>query len=131
MVINMGGAKVAQQAFTHHQRVRLLYKTILKLHRGMPLELQALGDQYARDEFKRHKDATTEQANTFMVEWTNYAITLARQLGLRGAHTARSLGMQLKEGDLDDFNVEQINQLYELYEAATVKETEGHYMKAI
>lgn len=38
----MGKGKTLQ-AFTHPQRVRLLYKTILKLHRGLPLELQALG----------------------------------------------------------------------------------------
>lgn len=121
----MGGTKAIQQAFTHHQRVRLLYKTILKLHRGLPVELQALGDQYAQDEFKRHKDAAPEQAKTFMVEWTNYAITIAKQLGIRGAHTARSLGSQLSETDLEDFNDEQIRQLFELHEAATVPKKEG------
>ncbi|XP_068218041.1 succinate dehydrogenase assembly factor 3, mitochondrial-like [Palaemon carinicauda] len=126
----MGGAKAAQQAFTHPQRVRLLYKTILKLHRGMPLELQALGDQYARDEFKRHKDANAEHTKTFMMEWTNYAITLAKQLGLRGAHTARSLGKPIEEPDLDKFNDEQIYQLYELHEAAKVKKAEDSEEKA-
>ncbi|KAK7076577.1 acetate non-utilizing protein 9 [Halocaridina rubra] len=117
----MGGVKAAQQAFTHHQRVRLLYKTVLKLHRGLPLELQALGDQYARDEFKRHKEADTEQAKTFMVEWTNYAISIAKQLGVRGAHTAKDLGSQLSDTDLEKFSDEQIYQLYELHEAATAQ----------
>lgn len=37
----------------HGQRVRKLYKSILRLHRGIPEELQLLGNNYAKDEFKR------------------------------------------------------------------------------
>lgn len=37
----------------HVQRVKKLYKSILRLHRGMPEELKVLGDNYAKDEFKR------------------------------------------------------------------------------
>ncbi|XP_045106643.1 succinate dehydrogenase assembly factor 3, mitochondrial-like [Portunus trituberculatus] len=114
-----GGKKVVAEAFTHPQRVRLLYKTILKLHRGLPLELRALGDQYTKDEFRRHKEASTEQSQAFMVEWTNYAITVAKQLGVRGAHTAKTLGRPLSEGDLNQFSDEQVHQLFELYEAAS------------
>ncbi|KAK8384019.1 hypothetical protein O3P69_016037 [Scylla paramamosain] len=114
-----GGKKVVAEAFTHPQRVRLLYKTILKLHRGLPLELRALGDQYTKDEFRRHKEASVEQSQAFMMEWTNYAITVAKQLGVRGAHTAKTLGRPLSQGDLDQFNDEQVYQLHELYEAAT------------
>ena len=54
----------------HVRHVRLLYKTILKLHRGMPLELKALGDQYVKEEFRRHKDCETQFVPTFMKEWT-------------------------------------------------------------
>ncbi|KAG0729386.1 Succinate dehydrogenase assembly factor 3, mitochondrial [Chionoecetes opilio] len=158
-----GGQRAVGGAFTHPQRVRLLYKTILKLHRGLPLELRALvvtvieaaregqrrraggewcygagvclvgagsgqvlpqcslpptGDQYTKDEFKRNKAASTEQSQAFMVEWTNYAITVAKQLGVRGSHTAKSLGRPLSQGDLDQFNDEQVHQLFELHEAA-------------
>ncbi|KAG7166305.1 succinate dehydrogenase assembly factor 3, mitochondrial-like [Homarus americanus] len=112
------------QAFTHTQRVRVLYKTILKLHRGLPLELKALGDQYIRDEFQRHKEAAPEQAQAFMVEWTNYAVTMAKQLGIRGTHTAKTIGKPLKEGELDNFTGEQIYQLFELHEAATKPEAD-------
>ncbi|XP_076056957.1 succinate dehydrogenase assembly factor 3 [Oratosquilla oratoria] len=115
----MGGTKAVQEVFTHTQRVRLLYKTILKLHRGLPLELQALGDQYTKDEFRRHKEASSEQTHTFMVEWTNYAITLAKQLGIRGTHMSKPIGKYIKEQQLDEFSGEQIYQLQELYEAAT------------
>ncbi|KAK3859235.1 hypothetical protein Pcinc_034636 [Petrolisthes cinctipes] len=118
----MVGSKVVTQAFTHTQRVRLLYKTILKLHRGLPLELKALGDQYTKDEFRRHKEASSEQTKTFMLEWTNYAITVAKQLGVRGAHMSTTLGQRLKEQELDGFTDEQINQLFELYQAAVENE---------
>lgn len=39
---------------SHARRVRTLYKSILRLHRGLPLEIQELGTNYVRDEFKRH-----------------------------------------------------------------------------
>lgn len=54
---------------THAQRVRMLYKTILKLHRGLPAELQVMGTTYARDEFKRHKTCNIAEASVFLVEW--------------------------------------------------------------
>ena len=49
--------------------MRKLYKTILKLHRGLPPELAYMGDKYVKDEFKRHKQATPEQTLTFMESW--------------------------------------------------------------
>lgn len=76
------------------------------------------GDQYTRDEFRRHKNATPEQTQAFMVEWTNYAITIAKQLGVRGAHMSKTFGQNFKDSDLENFNDEQIYQLYELYKAS-------------
>ena len=49
--------------------VRRLYKTLLKLHRGLPPDLAYMGDMYVKDEFKRHKLATPEQTVTFMESW--------------------------------------------------------------
>jgi hypothetical protein len=54
---------------THVQRVRMLYKTILKLHRGLPADIRVMGNAYARDEFKRHKTCNVAEASVFMVEW--------------------------------------------------------------
>jgi len=54
----------------HVQRVRLLYKTILRLHRGLPNELQELGQTYVRDEFRRHKNCNPKEVQTFMLEWS-------------------------------------------------------------
>ena len=54
----------------HVSRVRVLYKTILRLHRGLPIELKALGDLYVRDEFRRHKASEVQFVPVFMQEWT-------------------------------------------------------------
>ncbi|XP_072376714.1 succinate dehydrogenase assembly factor 3, mitochondrial [Diabrotica undecimpunctata] len=104
-------------SYTHIQRVRILYKTILKLHRGLPGELQLIGTSYTRDEFKRHKKCNTAEAQVFINEWTNYAITLAHQLGLRGPKTGTDkLGATLSTEEIDQLRDDQICQLYELME---------------
>ena len=54
----------------HVSMVRYLYKSILRLHKGMPVEFRALGDQYTREEFKRHKNCEKAEADKFMLEWT-------------------------------------------------------------
>ncbi|XP_076752772.1 succinate dehydrogenase assembly factor 3 [Xylocopa sonorina] len=108
-------------SLSHVQRVRKLYKMILRLHRGLPAEIQALGTEYVRDEFRRHKNCDETTAIVFLNEWTQYAIMLTQQLGLRGPHTAKPLGKQLKEEDFNKFNDEQMCQLYELMNAATGK----------
>lgn len=54
----------------HIQRVQKLYKTILKLHRGLPKDLQVLGSAYVREEFKRHKKSNEAEAKVFLNEWT-------------------------------------------------------------
>lgn len=52
------------------QRVRLLYKTILRLHRGLPKDLQDVGTKYAREEFKRHRNCSPKEAEIFLSEWS-------------------------------------------------------------
>lgn len=53
----------------HQQNVRVLYKTILRLHRALPQEVRELGDQYVKDEFRRHKNVGKEHVAPFMMEW--------------------------------------------------------------
>ncbi|KAL6074340.1 hypothetical protein STEG23_012090 [Scotinomys teguina] len=53
----------------HVSRVRSLYKSILQLHRALPLDLKALGDQYVKDEFRRHKNVGSGEAQRFLQEW--------------------------------------------------------------
>ncbi|KXJ79760.1 hypothetical protein RP20_CCG028132 [Aedes albopictus] len=104
---------------THIQRVRTLYKTILRLHRGLPEGLQVLGNQYVRDEFRRHKTCATHEASLFMNEWTDYAISLANQLGVKGKpNPIDCVGNDLDVHKLGDFRDEQVAQLYELLKAS-------------
>ena len=119
---------------SHVQKVRLLYKTCLKLHRGLPIHLKAIGDTYVKDEFRRHKKADVAQTQIFMEAWAvyemsfdhlgftfhvqKYAITIAKQVGLKGPHTAKKLGEDLNVSELDNFSEEQLAQLYELYNEA-------------
>ena len=53
----------------HVSKVRSLYKRILLLHRFLPIDLRALGDQYVKEEFRRHKTASPKEVTSFMVEW--------------------------------------------------------------
>lgn len=107
---------------THVQKVRLLYKTIHRLHRGLPPELQLLGQNYVRDEFRRHKNCNPGEAQVFMHEWAKYAVNLAEQLGIKGPKFASLIGQSLDEQALNDLRDDQIAQLYELMLAATEPE---------
>lgn len=103
-------------AAAHVARVRSLYKRILVLHRFMPIDLRALGDQYVKDEFRRHKTAAPEEVKSFMAEWENYRDTLQTQV-LQSAgqrHSSVKFGADLSEQKLSSFQEEQIGQLYEL-----------------
>uniref|UniRef100_A0A8D8LG75 Succinate dehydrogenase assembly factor 3 n=1 Tax=Cacopsylla melanoneura TaxID=428564 RepID=A0A8D8LG75_9HEMI len=106
----------------HVQTVRLLYKTIQRLHRGLPPELQPLGINYARDEFKRHKTCNPSEAQVFMNEWTKYGLSLAEQLGIKGPKFASPLGQTLDEDALNALRDDQVAQLYDLMIAATQAE---------
>lgn len=94
---------------------------------GLPVELQPLGTEYVRDEFKRHKKCNETEANLFMVEWTNYAVQLSQQLGLGfKGKPADTVGKHLEVEDLDKFSENQVVQLYELMKAATKAEHDAN-----
>ncbi|NP_001156281.1 protein ACN9 homolog, mitochondrial [Acyrthosiphon pisum] len=104
----------------HVQRVRLLYKTILRLHRGLPNELQELGQAYVRDEFRRHKNCNPKETQIFMLEWSKYTLTLSEQL-LKNAKSNIGFGKNIDKDDgvLDSFTDDQILQLYNLFKETT------------
>ncbi|CAB4054604.1 MTX [Lepeophtheirus salmonis] len=79
-------------------------------------EKKKLGDDYARDEFKRHATADPTQTRIFMDEWTKYAMDLSKQLGIKGPKTSKPVGSQMSPNQIDSLSVEQIAQLYELYQ---------------
>lgn len=103
-------------ATAHVSQVRSLYKRILVLHRFLPIDLRALGDQYVKDEFRRHKSAAPEEVKSFMKEWKNYKDTLQTQILESATAQAKSVkfGADLSEKKLGDFQDDQIGQLYEL-----------------
>lgn len=70
-------------------------------------------NSYAKEEFKRHKDASEAHSQLFMKEWTKYYVTLSNQIG-RDARK-RPIGKQLDEQLLDEFADDQLVQLHELY----------------
>uniref|UniRef100_A0A2M4AW00 Succinate dehydrogenase assembly factor 3 n=1 Tax=Anopheles triannulatus TaxID=58253 RepID=A0A2M4AW00_9DIPT len=103
----------------HARKVKVLYKTILRLHRGLPAALQEMGNIYVKDEFKRHKNCSPLESQNFIKEWAGYALCLAEQLGLRGKpQPIGMIGENLTEAQLEHFRDEQLSQLYELLKEA-------------
>ncbi|XP_078394907.1 succinate dehydrogenase assembly factor 3, mitochondrial [Cetorhinus maximus] len=102
-------------------RVRALYKRILLVHRLLPPELRALGDRYVRDEFRRNRAAEVQQANRFIEEWEAYADVLQAQATESVMHPTQKAhyGADLTANKLNNFNGEQVGQLYELMQEAT------------
>lgn len=103
-------------ASAHVSKVRSLYKRILVLHRFLPIDLRALGDQYLKDEFRRHRSASPEEVKSFMAEWENYKDTLQTQVleSVGEQLSSVKFGANLSEGELSNFQDDQIGQLYEL-----------------
>uniref|UniRef100_A0A452HD91 Succinate dehydrogenase assembly factor 3 n=1 Tax=Gopherus agassizii TaxID=38772 RepID=A0A452HD91_9SAUR len=56
-------------AALHVSRVRALYRRILLLHRALPVALKALGDEYVKEEFRRHRSVGPADAQRFLREW--------------------------------------------------------------
>ncbi|XP_019642138.1 PREDICTED: succinate dehydrogenase assembly factor 3, mitochondrial-like [Branchiostoma belcheri] len=99
----------------HVREVRTLYRQILRLHRRLPAHFRAIGDQYAKDEFHRHKKAGEAEVQTFMTEWKNYAKMLQEQL----AQESFPVGQTLSPDKIENFSEEQLGQLFELQQEAT------------
>ncbi|XP_048694165.1 succinate dehydrogenase assembly factor 3, mitochondrial isoform X1 [Lepidochelys kempii] len=130
----------------HVSRVRALYRRILLLHRALPLELKALGDEYVKEEFRRHRSVGPADAQRFLREWEFtlhhkmlslasspavsqiptmpcqiYAETLWQQANKDRQNSRKKtcFGIPLTEEKLNDFHNEQIRQLQELMQEAT------------
>ncbi|XP_060760018.1 succinate dehydrogenase assembly factor 3, mitochondrial [Neoarius graeffei] len=107
-------------------RVRALYKRILVLHRLLPVDLRVLGDQYLKDEFRRHKSASPDQVQHFMKEWEDYRDTLQTQVLEAAGSDKMAFGTDLSEQQLRGFQDEQIGQLYELMLESTKPNQQFH-----
>jgi len=71
-----------------------------------------------KDEFKRHKNADATQTKVFLEAWAKYAITLTKQLGVKGHHMSKPIGQNLTSEDFNYLSDEQVVQLHELYKEA-------------
>ncbi|XP_057293481.1 succinate dehydrogenase assembly factor 3, mitochondrial-like [Hydractinia symbiolongicarpus] len=99
-----------QKAIPRLFMVQRLYRRVLKLHRCLPVELKNLGDEYAKDEFRRNKTANQLQAYEFIKEWKNYCTTLENQLQLSDSE----IGKNLQKENMDSLSQDQLGQLYQL-----------------
>lgn len=91
-----------------------LYRRILRLHKNLPLTSKALGDQYLKDEFRRHKNARTDQIAEFIQEWKIYADMLERQ-----QQQGKDFGGNLPENYLSKISEDQLYQLHALHQEIT------------
>ncbi|TPP58509.1 hypothetical protein FGIG_10447 [Fasciola gigantica] len=119
-MMNVG---LAVSSLSHPQRVRLLYKTILQLHRGLPPALAELGNKYVKEEFHRHKNCRPEFVQPFMLEWSSYAMELSKQIrdasytpSNNPAPNTVEFGRPLEPTVLNRFSESQLQQLLSLAE---------------
>ncbi|KAI7849535.1 hypothetical protein BDC45DRAFT_271824 [Circinella umbellata] len=107
-----------------------LYRHILRVHRCMPAAMRAMGDDYVKSEFRRHKDIDNPvQIMGFLSQWQDYLVTLEEQTApkmdikdsIANDPFVRSFnvpeggwGKKLDEQRWDKLSDEQIGQLYEL-----------------
>lgn len=103
----------------HVARVKALYRKILQLHRRLPLEMKTLGDQYVKEEFRRHKSVDRKEAQCFLQEWESYATVLGQQTNTANSNSGPHFGSHIPDEKLNALRDEQIGQLLELMQEAT------------
>ncbi|RKO84865.1 hypothetical protein BDK51DRAFT_43922 [Blyttiomyces helicus] len=82
-----------------------LYRSIRRLHRNLQPALRALGNQYLRDEFARHRSADPQYVAGFVHEWTLYRDSLRNSSGIE---VGVPEGRTLKTEELDALSDAQI-----------------------
>lgn len=95
-----------------------LYREVRRVHRGLPPPMRALGDRYVRDEFDRHRAASTTagQWRAFGAEWSKYCAQL-RGTAVPGGAVRRSSELLSAEA-IQDMSVDQQQQLIKLHDEA-------------
>lgn len=91
-----------------------LYRRLLRAHRKLDADMRAVGDNYIKDEFRRHKGIDNPlQIIGFLSSWKMYLDQLEVQQGQPGGFRGHRLDPQL----LDKMSDEQIYQIHELMTA--------------
>ncbi|KAI0787983.1 ACN9-domain-containing protein [Fomes fomentarius] len=92
-----------------------LYRRILRAHRSLPYEMRSLGDNYVKDEFRRHHKITNKvYVIGFLSQWKMYLDQLPA--GPDGGKAFR--GKPLDPTTLEKMSAEQLSQLYEVMHAS-------------
>ncbi|KAI9262735.1 hypothetical protein BY458DRAFT_439013 [Sporodiniella umbellata] len=107
-----------------------LYREILRSHKSLPPAMRALGDDYVKAEFKRHKEIDNPAHIVgFVSQWQTYLDTIKAQTAplskespapsndplVRSFNTPENgWGKKLDSGILDKMSDEQLGQLFEL-----------------
>ncbi|EST04784.1 Complex 1 LYR protein [Kalmanozyma brasiliensis GHG001] len=91
-----------------------LYRRIIRAHRKLDADMRAVGDNYVKDEFRRHKGIDNPlQIIGFLSSWKMYLDQLEVQQGQPGGFRGERLDAQL----LEKMSDEQIYQIHELMTA--------------
>jgi len=86
-----------------------LYRSLLRAHRLLPIEMRALGDDYVKAEFRRHKSTTNPvHIIGFLSQWKMY---------LEELPATNFNGRKLDPTVFEKMSAEQLGQLYELMHA--------------
>ncbi|KAK9767440.1 hypothetical protein K7432_002796 [Basidiobolus ranarum] len=106
-----------------------LYRHILRVHRRLPEEFRYLGDNYVKDEFRRHKDVSNPTfLKGFVTQWHQYLYDLQAQTNTIPTEDKRVLlGKKLDTTSLDKMNDDMIERLWDLRSEAknpTVEENQ-------
>ncbi|KAH7912821.1 ACN9-domain-containing protein [Hygrophoropsis aurantiaca] len=88
-----------------------LYRSLLRAHRGLPIEMRSLGDDYVKAEFRRHKDVTNPvYVMGFLSQWKMYLDELPKDPDAKNFK-------KLDATVFEKMSPEQLGQLYELMHA--------------
>lgn len=102
-------------SFAWHRGLLQLYRQILRAHASvLPPPLRVMGNSYAKEEFRRHRDAKTTPAqwSAFVQEWQRYLSML------RGNADLPEGSGDIPEDVLQSLSAEQKAQLARLQEEA-------------
>ncbi|CBQ72730.1 related to ACN9-protein of gluconeogenesis in mitochondrial intermembrane space [Sporisorium reilianum SRZ2] len=91
-----------------------LYRRIMHAHRKLDADMRAVGDNYVKDEFRRHRAIDNPlQIIGFLSSWKMYLDQLEVHQGAPGGFR----GQRLDAGLLEKMSDEQIYQIHELMTA--------------
>ncbi len=91
-----------------------LYRRLLRAHRKLDADMRAVGDNYIKDEFRRHRSIDNPlQIVGFLSSWKMYLDQLEVQQGQPGGFRGQRLDPQL----LEKMSDEQIYQIHDLMTA--------------